>query len=126
MAADSTTDVKAIPASEWIWRGMPGHLIVSSRCCFHMVTDIGRVRVSTIGCYHEAGDEPSYENRKPIGSKRLYETFVFPLEDGEIKVWSEIDSDGYMEEADAEAGHQAICEKWARLGGDPKAFGNAA
>lgn len=111
---------REIPESEWRWRGMAGHLIVAARCCFHMVTDIGPHRVSTIGCYHpsDVGDPSqwSYDNRHTIGADRLYETMVFKL-DGQMDqiVPNELDADAYNDEWEAERGHIVMCQKWARL-----------
>ena len=119
-----------ISRKDWRWHGMPGHLNVSANCCFHLVTDIGRVRVSTIGCYHRHDSPQDYDHRDTIGAgaDSLYETMVFPLT-GELPEdersaqpeceWSEIDSERWATEADAEAGHASYCEKWARLDGDP-------
>ena len=116
-----------IPREHWVWHGMVGHLIVGHRCCFHLVTDIGEVRVSTVGCYHRRGEPKTYDTRDQIGSGRLYETMVFrlsgpPLDERSAQDDydpSNIDSDGYNDEAEAEAGHAAMCEKWAELDGDP-------
>ena len=112
-----------IPREDWKWRGMPGHLIVSTSCCFHMVTDIGRCRVSSIGCYHPStpDGEKNYDNRKSIGcGGALYETFVFPIAaDGEIEP-GEIWGERFTEEADTEAAHVRVCEMVASLDGDPE------
>jgi hypothetical protein len=105
---------------------MPGHLIVSQGCCFHMVTDIGHLRVSSIGCYHPAsvkqGDR-NYANRETIGAGEdaFYETYVFPIDDdGEITEHCELDGERYATEEDAEEGHHRFCQKVAYLDGDPK------
>ncbi len=126
-----------IPAEQWKWYGMPGHLIVSASCCFHMVTHIGQVRVSSIGCYHKPEDPKDYDHRSSIGTgaDSLYETFVFPLGDGEpegesgrapLRELSEIDAERYATEAEAENGHAEMCRKWAALDGDPAKFDEAA
>ena len=93
-------------------KGMPGHLIVSRRCCFrlHSLID-GRWKVSTVGCYHPSSlkERPSYENRETIGCDRLYETMVFDETRGD---WQELDMAAYNREEDAERGHFEMVEKW--------------
>lgn len=112
-----------IDRGDWRWKGMPGHLIVSTSCCFHMVTHIGDCRVSTIGCYHQTmpDGKKNYANRYPIGAGEdsLYETLVFPLDGDEIADWAEIDGERYATEEAAEAGHMRFCEKVAAVDGDP-------
>lgn len=113
-----------IERTDWRWRGMPGHLIVSSSCCFHMVTEIGEIRVSTIGCYHSPmnAEERSYENRTPLGAgdDSLYETMLFVVKDGKVTEWGELASERYGEESDAETGHMRFCEEVAQVDGDPE------
>ena len=87
-----------------------------------MVTDIGDYRISTVGGYfpsHKKEDEEPEE----IGCNRKYETFVFDLGKSlcrcgcgmrDVKSYSEIDSDGYNTDKDANAGHMAMCLKYAR------------
>jgi hypothetical protein len=108
-AADAV--LAALPEQPgWRWRGLAGHFVCADRCCFHMTTDIGELRISTVGCYHP----PSATSDKPheIGSGRLYETMVFKL-DGDKIVADEIDTEGYNDEDEAERGHIAMCEKYA-------------
>lgn len=62
-----------------------------------------------------------------IGSGRKYETMVFPVGDDRCTVadcdcgmpvvtdWSELDADGYNLRGDAQRGHLAMCEKWAKV-----------
>ena len=98
-----------VPASEWQWLGMPGHLIVSSRCCFHLHTIIGDYRVSTIGCYHPKGcGEGKIE---AIGADHLYETMVFSAD---LEDFTGKDFDGYQTEDEANGGHQRMCERYAQ------------
>lgn len=95
---------------DWKWLGMPGHLIVSASCCFHLHTIIGDYRISTIGCYHPKG-----RGEGPIGTigaDRFYETMVFS---SDLEDFSEKDFDGYNTEAEADAGHMRLCEKYALL-----------
>ena len=92
-------------------KGMPGHFICASRCCFHIHHVIDdKYKVSSVGCYHTRADGFNYENREEIGHGRLYETMVF-TRDG----WDELDMEGYNEERDAEAGHQKMLEKWIKV-----------
>lgn len=61
--------------------------------------------ISTVwlGLNHRYGDGP------PL----IFETMVFPLgADGSVSDWGELDSDRYSTEAEALAGHEAVCEKW--------------
>jgi hypothetical protein len=96
--------------SQWVWHGTAGHFIAAPSCCFRLHTTVGKHRVSTVGCYHPGGDGELHE----IGSGRLYETMVFENgADGEPDSWSELDSEAYNEEADAERGHITMCEKWS-------------
>lgn len=97
---------------EWVWHGVPGHFIGAYSCCFSLHTTIGPFRVSSVGCYHPAGDRsvPPHE----IGSQRLYETMVFRNgPDGTPDDWIELDSDAYNDNDAAEAGHLRMCKKWA-------------
>jgi hypothetical protein len=98
--------------SEIHWKGTAGHFIAARRCCFHLHTEVEGYRVSSVGCFHPASD-PDGEPHE-IGSGRLYETMVFRL--GPLGVpleWVEIDSDTYMDQASAEAGHMAMVAKFA-------------
>jgi hypothetical protein len=101
-----------VPPEAWVWRGCAGHFIAVSSCCFRLHTTVGDYRVSTVGCYHPAGSDPTVPHE--IGSGRLYETMVFRNgADGEPLDWTELDSDAYNDEQAAEAGHLAMCWKWA-------------
>jgi len=121
--------------ADWRWLGSPGHFICSHWCRFHLATIIGPWLVSTVGEYvhprHGKGSEKAesewLEKNWPgeeIGPKRKYETMVFSV----LKVCDrpncdcgmpmieghEIDSAGYNSRKDAQAGHEAMCEKWDR------------
>jgi hypothetical protein len=95
-----------------VYTGMPGHFIAARQCCHHITTRInGKWLVSTVGCYHPLGhdDDPA----EPIGYKRMYETMVFAIgEDGEISDWSELECKGYQGAEAADAGHEALCQKY--------------
>ena len=116
--------------ADWVWSGNAGHLIVSRDCLFHLSTDVGHYRVSTVGEYLPGGSSDFAE----VGCGRKYETMVFPLGDAhcvapdcdcgerEVAEWGELDFDGYNLRGEAQRGHLAMCQKWARkpkwTGGD--------
>jgi len=116
-----------IAPNEWRWFGSAGHFIASADCRFHLTTQVGRVLVSTIGDYYPSGLRPGVmranaEGFAEVGWQRYFETFVFPLDDAAcgcgcampvVSRWSEIDSQGYQTRGEANAGHLALCEKWA-------------
>lgn len=85
---------------DWVWMGHPAHLIISSRCRFHLATYVGGYIVSTVGEYlpeerareiiaqqdgvvlEGQGDARLADYMKKIGFvevgyKRKYETMVF-------------------------------------------------
>lgn len=103
----------AIDKSEWRWRGMPGHFCNAARCCFHLVTQVGRYSVSSIGCYHPDG-EASDETRADIGSGRKFETMVFDLQaDGYAARWTELSMLSAQAPEECERNHVAECERVA-------------
>jgi hypothetical protein len=124
-----------VPRGEWRWFGNAGHLIVGQYCRFHLCTQVGPWRVSTVGEYvhprHSGGSERTEaewlkENHpgEEVGCGRKYETMVFPTDDTNcscgcgmpnVADWSGVDSDGYNDGATATAGHYAMCEKYAAL-----------
>lgn len=103
----------SVPKQDWYWSGYAGHFIGSAKCAFHLCTRIGNALVSTVGDYRPQGE------REEIGYGRTFETFVFKVRDGEgpegdhVSL-SEIDTDGYNDSRVAEAGHYAMCDKWAQ------------
>lgn len=109
-----------IDCDDWIWSGRPGHFIDADRCLFRLCTDIGSVRVSTIGAYYPKDD---YEEMITLGFERHYETMVFNLsKGGEINNWTEIDAESIKLEKNesakaadkrAEKMHMRMCWKWA-------------
>lgn len=109
MPRDGTKEV-------WRWYGTAGHFIGAQSCCFHLHTRVGTYRVSTVGCYHHADDPDCQQPPVEIGLGRLYETMVFRLAaddfEGDPHDWIELDSDGYNDPDEAEAGHLRMCEKW--------------
>jgi hypothetical protein len=96
----------------WKWRGMSGHFICASECCFHMTTDIGGYRISTIGCYHPAGHGEGLI--REVGAGRFYETMVFEIGADDRIVPLELECEGYNDEAAAEVGHLMMCYKWTK------------
>lgn len=97
--------------------GNAAHLIVGNWCRFHIATQIGEVLISTVGEYHVRQDDAK---PKEIGYGRLYETMVFRVE-GACECGcglpshggSEQDFAGYNSATEANAGHEAMCEKYA-------------
>lgn len=63
----------AIPRGKWIWYGSPGHFILSHRCVFHLLTEIGKYMVSTVGDMWEE------EEMKDVWPGAKYETMVFKI-----------------------------------------------
>lgn len=114
---------RSVPRKEWKWFGVAGHFIAADSCCLRLTTEIGNVRISTVGCSHEKG------NREPreIGLGRKFETFVFPIYGDPDPEWfglrpvtdwtGEVDSEGYNSAEDAHVGHIRMCEKWAATEG---------
>lgn len=115
----------------WKWYGFAGHHICGARCQYHLCTSInGAYLVSTVGRFvPDPLRAPGQTST--VGSERDYETFVFLMngddENGDPVIPSRdvVDSCGYTDSMQAEAGHYAMCEKWARVGGVPtKCDGN--
>lgn len=100
--------------------GNAAHSIGGESCRFHLATRVGSFVVSTVGDYF-----PKYagvsEGPQEIGLDRKFETMVFrvdgvcecgcgmPTHNGES-----IDFDGYSNRATANAGHEAMCQKYER------------
>lgn len=101
---------------DWKWYGNPVHLCVSSKCRFHLTTEVGAYVVATIGEYFPAGKDEMEE----IGIGRKYETMVFLIngrcECGcglpEIEL-GEKDSRFYNDAKAATEGHMDLCYTWA-------------
>lgn len=105
----------SVPESEWVWCGYAGHLIAAQNCRFHLCTRVGDFRISTVGDYHPAGSPPNGPAEE-IGLHRFYETYVFCVVgdgEGEVADWSEVDSEAYQTAEEADAGHMAVCRKYA-------------
>lgn len=107
-----------IPESEWVWCGYAGHFTGSRDCRFHLCTRVGDHRVSTVGDYHPGASAEAVE----IGLGRTYETYVFTVEghgehgEGAITSLSEVEAEGYTDSTAADAGHMAMCRKYASTG----------
>ena len=110
---------------EWRWYGSPGHFICAYRCRFHLCTQVGPWLVSTVGEMLPVGmSKPTADMEyEDIGSDRRYETMVFragrpciapdcacgqPEIDG-----MDVEAAGYNDRAAANAGHMAMCRKYA-------------
>lgn len=112
------------PRKNWKYLGFPGHFCEVHNCRFRLCTDVGEYRISTVGALYRERDQ---EHMSEIGSARHYETYVFGLVDGEISSLTEIDSDGiffdhtkddpYEADKRAEAMHDKMCLKYARIQG---------
>lgn len=111
--------------SERIDRPFKGHLIVADECHWFRTTDVGDVRISSIGDYRPriGGVRRPHE----IGLGRTFETMVFrlgatvhqcdnaacPMNGArEVDEWSEVDVDGYNSAAAANRGHEAMVAKY--------------
>lgn len=125
------------PRAEWEWFGRPGHFICARWCRFHLTTLVGPWLVSTVGAFvhprHSQGSEQKEAQwlaknwpGEDIGVGRKFETMVFragepcaendchcelPRIDGR-----ELEAKGYQTFAEAQRGHVAMCERWARMG----------
>lgn len=113
-----------VPVTEWKWLGYAAHLIVGSRCQFHLATVVGDYVVSTVGEYlpYDAKDKRDFDE---VGAGRLYETMVFRTtgqvcHDPEcncggpvIEDWMELEANGYNLRGDATEGHMEMCRRWA-------------
>lgn len=116
---------KPIPQSKWQRLGVASHFIRGNECRFHMATIIGGHLVSTVGAYQAPGGyarEGDKDGNSEIGFGRTFETMVFRTQGMQecgchpaINP-SELDFDGYKTAVDAQAGHMAMCRKWARRG----------
>lgn len=115
--------MRRIPEREWLWDGHAAHLIVGSRCQFHLATRIGDYLVSTVGEYRpptskDADGEGLYDEFETVGAGRLFETFVFRTGGsgfGYVTEWSEIDAKAANDHDAATANHMAMCDKYAAL-----------
>jgi len=133
-----------ISKDKWVWMPHAAHLIVGSRCRFHLATVVGPYLVSTVGEYmpdsqvreilassrgitlNGRGDEREADFMKKhgfeeIGCDRKYETMVFRAVKSshgccpfEMRDASDLDFEGYNDPADAYKGHLKMCEKWAK------------
>lgn len=97
-------------------KGMPGHFIGASDCCWHLHTIVDRRwRISSVGCWHSglrANEWADDSNRKEIGHGRLYETMVFDL--ASENTLQEIELVGYNDEEEADRGHFEIVNRWLK------------
>lgn len=106
-----------IPREEWKHYGLPLHFIAANNCEFHRGTLVGNVVVSTVGRYLRRGESLFSE----VGCRRFGETMVFRLNGFRHcscpEIGEEIDFRAYSLEENVcsalDAGHEAMCEKWA-------------
>lgn len=112
--------------------GCPGHLIVSRYCRWRRHTQIdgpcGSFRVSTLGDYYQPGPNGSEVRATVAGGRAdFFETMVFRTvprrlvaeSEGcgcrEVEDWSEIDAERNATAGQAQAGHERLVAKYARL-----------
>jgi hypothetical protein len=106
----------SVPESEWRWNGHAGHFIGAESCLFHLNTEVGRYRVSTVGEWvsPDPDGEGEYARFREIGSRRLFETFVFRTDaNGEVTDYTELDALSANDHDTATANHMALSRKWA-------------
>ena len=111
-----------IKRSHWKWRGAAGHFCAASSCSFRLCTEIGAVRISTVGAYYPPISSPP-DQMVMVNANGHYETMVFRLSpQGEVEDWESLDTvtllhkgDPYDSDKKAEAQHEAMCLKWAEL-----------
>lgn len=114
-------DVARIPESEWVWHGMAGHFCAGNSCRFHLATEVGNFRVSTIGAYVSPLDK---ENYSEVGHQRKYETMVFRIADGQavctcgcqmkdLESWTELEMLPANDPDTARKNHMEACLKYA-------------
>lgn len=95
--------------------GNAAHFIGGESCRFHIATQIGDALISTVGEYRSRESEEMQE----IGYNRFFETMVFRV-NGQcgcgcglsMHTGRELDFAGYMTADGANAGHEAMCQKY--------------
>lgn len=99
------------------WSGMAGHFIGARDCCFHLNTQVGRYRISSVGCYHP---DRTSDKLEEIGYGRFFETYVFRVgRDGKIEDYLEIDGLGSNTPEQAEKAHMKMIAKYAKRESKP-------
>ena len=115
-----------IPRDRWVFSGYAGHFIAASKCRFRLHTRVGGYRISTVGHYVVKG------RIERVGAGRTFETMVFRVRadgtpEGEFSTDREcIEMRPYNDSRAAEAGHFALCEKYAALQDDDGEVWDAA
>lgn len=120
--------MSGLPKDQWVWMPHAAHFICADRCAFHRATYVGNWIVSTVGEMSPSILASPADKRRgfeKINATSFYETMVFRAEPSEneccpyqVADWGEVDGDRYMNAADAEKGHLALCEKWSII--DPQ------
>ena len=109
---------------DWKWHGHVGHHPGGHLCRFHLYTEIGPYRISTIG---EMCTNPSTTEMEELVPGYYYQTKVFEFDgtfDEICGCLSEhnmetLSVDYYNDAKSATYGHYAMCEKWS----DPEFLG---
>ena len=110
-----------IPESEWKWCGMAGHLNVGHLCRYHLLTHVGKFRISTVGAYYP--DPKGEMETIGGGDDAFFETLVFRTsglaDEGcsachTVESWGEIDGIRYPDWNAANDGHMGFCRKYAK------------
>lgn len=118
---------RRIPTEDWVWDGHAAHLIVGSRCQFHLATRVGDYQISTVGEYlpesnrNTDGGEyggKEYARFETVGAGRLFETYVFRCGGpgfGTVDEFLEVDSLAANDHDSATRNHMELCRKYAVL-----------
>ncbi len=85
-----------------------GHFVAWERCLFRRHTHVGKYRISTIGDFRPHMQYSKLGTAEPLSKDMYFETFV--LTNGE-----EEEGIRYTTSAEAEAGHEAMIEKYMKL-----------
>ncbi len=108
--------------SERIEIGCAGHFIGSADCQWTRHTRVGAYRVSSVGEYRPRSERTTLG----AGDSDYFETMVFKARDsedptdndgcgcGEIEDWSELECERYATAGEAQAGHEAMVEKYQK------------
>ncbi len=106
---------------KWEWDGHAGHFIGASRCLFRLNTRVGRYRISTVGDWFPARAADADEPEALAMNGATHETQVFEVDEfGErLELGMTAETLYYHNDADATAGHFALCQKYEALQAQP-------